>query len=115
MHSLRMISLSVLVLINFCKPAFAADPVQLTGSPGEQMQQLNNQIQEQMKKNQATQSQQLEALNSQVQAQLKQIQSQLQDQIQKVNTQTQDQMKQMQATLQQQIKDVQEEARNNKF
>ncbi|HIG0326224.1 TPA: hypothetical protein ACX87D_000070 [Legionella pneumophila] len=85
-------------------------PAQLTGTPAEQIQQLNAQIQSQLQEMQTKQQQQLDALNAQLQNQIKQVQSQLQEQIQTVNSQTQDQIKQVQTTLQEQIKQIQQQA-----
>lgn len=87
---------------------------QLTGAPSEQIQQLNTQIQTQLKQIQITQQQQIDALNSQLQGQIKQMQAQLQEQIQKVNSQSQDQMQKMQSALQDQIKQVQQQLIDSK-
>jgi DNA anti-recombination protein RmuC len=88
----------------------AAAPAQLSGSPEQQIQQLNSQIQNQLKQLQEQQQQQLSTLNTQLQSQMKQIQSQLQNQIQTLNQQTQEQVKQLQSSLQEQIKQLQQAA-----
>jgi DNA anti-recombination protein RmuC len=94
--------------------AVYADTTQLTGTVDQQMQQLNNQLQKQMKEAQDLNQQQLDKLNAQVQNQIKQLQEQLQTQIQTVNSQTQSQIAKVQAALQQQIKTVHEEVMQNK-
>ncbi|KTC95268.1 hypothetical protein [Legionella feeleii] len=78
-------------------------------SSAQQIQQLNTQIQGQLKQIQAQQQQQIDKLNGQLQVQMKQMQAQLQQQIQKVNAQTQAQMQKMQAQLQEQIRQVQQQ------
>jgi ElaB/YqjD/DUF883 family membrane-anchored ribosome-binding protein len=103
----------ILVVANLFGTAYA-DTVQLTGTPVQQIQQLNTQIQNQIKQNHTLEQQQIEKLNSQIQAQIRQMQSQLQQQIQKLSTQTQAQIAQVQTTLQQQIKLVHEEVMQNK-
>lgn len=88
-----------------------ATSTETTGAPvAQQIQQLNTQIQSQLKQIQVQQQQQIDKLNGQLQVQMKQMQVQLQAQIQKVNAQTQDQMQKIQASLQQQIKQVQQQA-----
>lgn len=111
MKKVILYALPSLMLAILFSPAYADEPpAQLTGTPAEQIQQLNAQIQSQLQEIQTKQQQQLDALNSQLQNQIKQVQSQLQEQIQTVNSQTQDQIKQIQATLQEQIKQVQQQA-----
>lgn len=101
-----------LILSNLLNSAYA--DTTLTGTPTEQIQQLNSQIQNQIKQNHDQEQDQITKLNAQIQAQIKQIQTELQEQIQKLNSQTQAQIAQVQSTLQQQIKLVHEEVMQNK-
>ena len=90
----------------------AADLSLVEASPpdvGQEIEQLNNKLQGQLKTMQAQQQQQMSTLNSQVQTQLKKMQTELQNQIQTVNSQTQAQMKEIQKTLQDQIAQVQKQ------
>lgn len=108
-----MKKLVILVIANFFNTVYA-DTVSLSGTPAQQIQQLNTQIQGQIKQVHTQEQQQIEKLNSDIQGQMKQLQSQLQEQIQKLNTQTQAQIAKVQTTLQQQIKLVHEEVMQNK-
>lgn len=72
------------------------------------VQQLNSQIQGQLKQIQATQEKQMQDLNNNIQKQIKQMQTELQNQIEAVNTQTQAKIKKMQTDLQAEIKQVQD-------
>jgi TolA-binding protein len=79
---------------------------------GQEIQDVNNKIQAQLKALQAQQQDQIATLNTQVQTQLKEMQAELQKQIQTVNSQTQTQMKEIQTTLQHQIAQVQQQIKH---
>ena len=106
------VSIYTLLLINM---TYASDHTLAESSPpdsGQELQDVNNKIQAQLKALQTQQQQQIATLNSQLQTQLKQMQTDLQTQIKTVNSQTQTQMKEMQTTLQQQIAQVQQQIKH---
>ncbi|WP_028389545.1 hypothetical protein [Legionella fairfieldensis] len=102
MKKIIIVTFSILFLTQY---AYAT----ASGPSNQSIEQLNNQLQTQLKQLQAQQQEQVTTLNSQLQNQIKQVQTQLEEQIQKLNTQTQAQIQQVQTTLQQQIKEVQQE------
>lgn len=72
----------------------------------EQIQQLNKQLQSQMKTMQETQQKQMQMLNKQLQQQMKDIQTGFQTQMQEMNKGMNKRMELMQKQLQEQIKQV---------
>ncbi|MGL6030028.1 MAG: hypothetical protein ACRC0B_07010 [Legionella sp.] len=79
---------------------------------GDDLGQINAQMQAQLKQQQTELQQQIGNLNTQLQAQIKQMHDDLQNQIDSLNTQTQKQMDQLQSSVQQNMLLLQQQIKN---
>lgn len=79
---------------------------------GDDLGQINAQMQAQLKQQQTELQQQIGNLNTQLQAQIKQMHDDLQNQIDGLNTQTQKQMDQLQSSVQKNMLLLQQQIKN---
>lgn len=79
---------------------------------GDDLGQINAQMQAQLKQQQTELQQQISSLNTQLQTQIKQMHDDLQNQIDSLNTQTQKQMDQLQNSVQHNMLLLQQQIKN---